>query len=216
MRTRVKFCGITRAEDAIAAVRAGADAIGLVFYKSSPRYVTVERAAIIAREMPPFVTVVGLFVDAPEAEIVAVLDRVRIDLLQFHGDEPAEACRRYARRYIKAVRMRDNVDLKARAAHYADASGLLLDAWREGVPGGTGGTFDWARIPVDITKPLILAGGLSPDNVARAITTARPYAVDVSGGIESAPGIKDSEKMQAFMRSVASVTVDQAGGRHGG
>lgn len=208
MRTRVKFCGITRPEDAAAAVRAGADAIGLVFYAHSPRHITVERAAGIARAMPPFVTVAGLFVDAPESEIAAVLDQVRLDLLQFHGDESPVACRRYGRRYIKAVRMRDGVDLRVRAAQYPDAAGLLLDAWQEGVPGGTGRTFDWTRVPADVAQPLILAGGLTPDNVAQAIASARPYAVDVSGGIESLPGVKDAAKMQAFMRSVISVTTE--------
>ncbi len=205
MRTRVKFCGITRPKDAVAAARAGADAIGLVFYPPSPRHVTAERAAVIVRDVPPFVSVVGLFVDADERQINAVLDAVRIDVLQFHGDEPAAACRGYARPYIKAVRMRDNVELKTSAAQYADASGLLLDAWHEVLPGGTGKTFDWATVPVNIAKPLILAGGLTADNVAQAIVRVRPYAVDISGGIESAPGIKDAAKMQAFMRSVESV-----------
>ncbi|KAF0192171.1 MAG: phosphoribosylanthranilate isomerase [Gammaproteobacteria bacterium] len=208
MRTRVKFCGITRPEDAVAAARAGADAIGLVFYPPSPRHVTAERAAVIVRDVPPFVSVVGLFVDADEREINAVLDAVRIDVLQFHGDEPAAACRGYARPYLKAVRMRDNVDLTTCAAQYADASGLLLDAWHDVLPGGTGKTFDWSTVPANIAKPLILAGGLTADNVAQAIVSVRPYAVDVSGGIESAPGIKDAAKMRAFMRSVESVKTD--------
>lgn len=208
MRTRVKFCGITRPEDAVAAVRAGADAIGLVFYPPSPRYVPVERAAVIARAVPPFVTVVGLFVDAGEREIEAALSAVRIDAVQFHGDEPAVACGRYGRPYIKAVRMRAGVELTAVAARYTDAAALLLDAWQDGVPGGTGTTFDWSAVPATVAQPVILAGGLAADNVAQAIAMVRPYAVDVSGGIEAAPGIKDVAKMQAFMRSVESVKND--------
>ncbi len=208
-RVRVKICGITRCEDALAAVRLGADAIGLVFYASSPRAVTLAQAQEIVRALPPFVTVVGLFVDAPPEEIRAVLDGVRIDLLQFHGDETPGDCSGYGKPYIKAVRMQEGVDVAEITHRYADASGLLLDSYRAGVAGGTGETFDWARVPPDVDKPIILAGGLTPENVADAIVQVRPYAVDVSGGVESAKGIKDAGKIAAFMRGVKSVSVSE-------
>lgn len=207
-RVRVKICGITRREDALAAVALGADAIGLVFYRPSPRAVSIAQAQAIVHALPPFVTVTGLFVDAPEREIHAVLDQVRIDLLQFHGDEPPGDCNRYGKPYIKAVRMRggqdavNGVDVAAIASRHADAGGLLLDSYRAGVAGGTGDTFDWARVPRDLDKPIILAGGLTPENVAEAIRQVRPYAVDVSGGVETAKGIKSADKIAAFMRGV--------------
>ena len=208
MRTRVKFCGISRPEDAVVAARLGADAIGLVFYRDSPRYVSINQAVAITRALPPFVTVVGLFVDATEQEISTVLDGVRIDVLQFHGDEAPDACRRYALPYIKAIRVRSDMDIEPLAAAYADASGLLLDAYQQGVPGGTGKTFDWSMVPRKLHRPIILAGGLTAANVAQAIATVGPYAVDVSGGVESAPGIKDTDRMSAFMKSVNSVKTD--------
>lgn len=210
IRTRVKICGITRPEDALAAARAGADAIGLVFYPPSPRAVTRERAREIVQALPPFVSVVGLFVNARPAEVRAVLEAVPIDLLQFHGDEAPEECRRYGRPYIKAVAMAPGVDLQAATRRYADAAGLLLDTHREGVRGGTGEAFDWSRIPPELDKPVILAGGLTPENVAEAVRRVRPYAVDVSSGVEASKGIKDAARIEAFVRGVNSVDSERA------
>ncbi|MEW6645594.1 MAG: phosphoribosylanthranilate isomerase [Pseudomonadota bacterium] len=204
MRTRVKICGITRPEDGIAAARLGADAIGLVFYAPSPRAVTVAQAQAVCAALPPFVSVVGLFVDAPAAEVLEVLQAVPLDVLQFHGDEAPAYCAAFDRPYLKALRMRDGLDVAAEARRYADAQGLLLDTYVPGEAGGTGRSFDWARVPQKLDKPVILAGGLTPDNVAEAIATARPYAVDVSGGVEQTRGIKSAEKMAAFMRGVES------------
>ena len=206
MRTRVIICGITRPEDAFEAARLGADAIGLVFYPQSPRAVTAEQARAIVAVLPPFVTVVGLFVDAQPAEISAALDVVRLDTLQFHGNEKAAECARYGKPYIKALRMRPGVDVAACAHEYPGSAALLLDAHVEGVPGGTGLTFDWSLIPTGVDKPLILAGGLNPDNVAEAIRRAWPYAVDVSGGVESARGIKDHRTMAKFINEVTHVS----------
>ncbi len=202
MRTRVKICGITRPEDALTAVRLGADAIGLVFYAPSPRAVTVQQAAAIVRRLPPFVTVVGLFVNATNAELSDVLEQVPLDLLQFHGEESAEACMGHGRPWIKAIRMRPSVDLQQIAQDYAEASGLLLDTYQAGVPGGTGHSFDWSRIPRELASRIILAGGLTPQNVEQAIHLVHPYAVDVSGGVEAAKGIKDADKMAAFIAGV--------------
>lgn len=202
MRTRVKICGITRAEDAKAAVAHGCDAIGLVFYEPSPRYLTLDAAAAIAAQLPPFVNAVGLFVDATPAYVREVLARVHLDLLQFHGDESPEYCRQFGVPYLKAVRVRPETNLLQYAAAYADAKALLLDAYMPGTPGGTGTTFDWALIPQDFPLPVILAGGLDADNVSEAIQQSRPYAVDVSGGVERQKGIKDAEKIAAFMRGV--------------
>ena len=202
MRTRVKICGLTRADDVGSVVANGADAIGLVFYPPSPRAVTQEQAQSLVAGLPPFVTVVGLFVDEERGRIAEILRRVRIDLLQFHGDETAADCAGHGRPWIKAVRMRDNVDLPALKARYGSASALLLDAYRPGVPGGTGSAFDWDLIPADMAGEIVLAGGLDADNVARAVRGVRPYAVDVSGGVERAKGIKDADKIAAFMRGV--------------
>jgi len=202
MRTRVKICGITRPEDAIAAVRAGADAIGLVFYPPSPRAITASRAAQIIQGIPPFVSTVGLFVNATADEVAAVLKAVPLDLLQFHGDESPDACEGHGRPYIKAVRMRPDVDLPDLDRRYQSALGLLLDSYQPGSPGGTGATFDWGRIPDTMRGRIILAGGLTPQNVAAAIQQVFPYAVDVSGGVEQEKGIKDEEKIRAFMRGV--------------
>jgi phosphoribosylanthranilate isomerase len=204
-RTRVKICGITRVEDAGAAARAGADAIGLVFEPASPRYVEVERARAIAASLPPFVTVVGLFVNAAPERIREVLSRVRIDLIQFHGAETPAQCRLHPRPYIKAVSMREAVDLHAVQSAYGDAAGLLLDAYSPGVAGGSGTAFDWTRVPRDLDKPVILAGGLTPANVAEAVRTTRPYAVDVSSGVESAKGVKDAGKIAAFIEAVRNL-----------
>lgn len=205
MRVRVKICGITRADDAQAAVDHGADAIGLVFHAPSPRFVTLERAAEIARGMPPFVTRVGLFVNAGADEVHATLSRVPLDLLQFHGDESPEYCRQFDRPYIKAIAMRDETEPETGFSRYGDAQGFLLDSCVAGVAGGSGQVFDWGRIPPSRPKPLILAGGLGPENVAAAIRAVRPYAVDVSSGVEQAKGIKDAARIAAFINEVNSV-----------
>ncbi|MDR9435825.1 MAG: phosphoribosylanthranilate isomerase [Thiohalophilus sp.] len=205
MRTRVKICGITRPQDAIAAAQAGADAIGLVFYPASPRAVEIDQAREIVTALPPFVTTVGLFVDAEEATVRQVLTALPLDILQFHGDESPEACRYYARPYIKALRMREEADVLGAAREYHDAAGLLLDTYQAGVPGGTGDRFDWRRVPAHLTTPVVLAGGLTPENVAEAVITARPYGVDVSGGVESQKGIKDAYKIRSFIAEVDRV-----------
>lgn len=204
MRTRVKICGLTRAEDVMTACALGADAIGLVFYPPSPRAVTVEQARLILKDVPPFVTVTALFVNPTVAEVQAVLTHIpAISLLQFHGDESPAFCRQFGRAYIKAIPMRDEVDLAQQASVYDDALGLLVDTYKPGVPGGSGESFDWHCLPQSLSKPLILAGGLTPDNVSDAIKQVAPYAVDVSGGVEASKGIKAPCQIQAFMRSVA-------------
>jgi phosphoribosylanthranilate isomerase len=197
---RIKICGITRVEDALAAAEAGADAIGLVFYAKSPRAVSVQQARAIVAALPPFVTSVGLFVDASRCELGEILDAVPLDMLQFHGNETAEACSGYHRPYLKALRVKPGDDIAARAAEYPGAAGILLDTYVEGVPGGTGAAFDWSLIPHDLRRPLVLAGGLHAGNVQQAIRQVRPYAVDVSGGVEASKGIKDAEKIRAFIR----------------
>ncbi|WP_313741180.1 phosphoribosylanthranilate isomerase [Pseudomonas sp.] len=199
---RSKICGITRVEDALAAARAGADAIGLVFYAKSPRAVNVQQARAIVQALPPFVTTVGLFVNASRCEVGEILDAVPLDLLQFHGDESPAQCEGHGRPWMKALRVRPGDDLEAACQQYVGASALLLDAYVAGVPGGTGQSFDWSLIPTRLSKPVVLAGGLSPDNVARAITQVKPWAVDVSGGVEQAKGIKDAQKIDAFLRAV--------------
>ena len=202
MRTRVKICGITRPEDGLEAVRQGADAIGLVFYPPSPRAVSVAQAQAIPRVLPPFGTGVGWFVNAARQEIEAIRAATRLDLLQFHGDEEHADCTDHGLPYIKVVRMRPEVDLHRERGHFPDAAGLLLDTYEKGKPGGTGITFEWERIPADLASSIVLAGGLNPDNVEQAIRQVRPYAVDVSGGVEREKGIKDGEKIAAFMRGV--------------
>jgi phosphoribosylanthranilate isomerase len=203
LRTRVKICGITRAEDADIAIRHGCDAIGLVFYEPSPRYVLPAVAKEIVAKLPPFVNAVGLFVDAAPEHVQAVLREMRLDLLQFHGDETPEYCRQFGQPYLKAVRVSANTNLLQYAAAYADAKALLLDACVPGLAGGTGATFDWTLIPRDFPMPIILAGGLDANNVGDAIRQCHPYAVDVSGGVERQKGIKDADKIAAFMRGVA-------------
>ncbi len=202
MNTRVKICGITRPEDALAAAEAGADAIGLVFYDKSPRAVDIGQAWEILDVLPPFVTTVGLFVNADAQTIEDILVEVPLDLLQFHGDEAPDFCEQFGTPYIKAVRMREGTDLKGIAQRYTAAQGLLLDTFRPGVPGGTGEVFDWSLAQQPCDKPIILAGGLRPDNVAQAIAQVRPWAVDVSGGVEKEKGIKDSGKISAFIQAV--------------
>ncbi|GFZ66282.1 N-(5'-phosphoribosyl)anthranilate isomerase [Pseudomonas amygdali pv. eriobotryae] len=199
---RSKICGITRIEDALAAAEAGADAIGLVFYPKSPRAVTVLQARAIIAALPPFITTVGLFVNASRCELNETLDAVALDMLQFHGDETPDECDGYHRPYIKALRVKGGDDIAQVCRTYRNARGVLLDTYVEGVPGGTGETFDWALIPDDLDKPVILAGGLTSANVAQAIAQVRPYAVDVSGGVEKSRGIKDREKILAFMSAV--------------
>jgi phosphoribosylanthranilate isomerase len=205
--TRIKICGITREQDLQAAVAAGVDALGFVFYGKSPRNVAPQQAAELLRVLPPFVTSVGLFVDPPAEMVRAVLAQVPLDVLQFHGDETPEFCRQFGRPYLKAIRVRPGVDLVECAARYADAQGLLLDAYVEGVQGGTGESFDWALIPRDLSLPVILSGGLHPGNVAEAVRAVRPYAVDVSSGVEAAKGIKDAAKVAAFIKEVKNVDI---------
>jgi len=207
LRTRVKICGITSVANAQAATQAGCDAIGLVFYQPSPRFVSIDQAKDIVSNLPPLVAAVGLFVDAPESEIRGVLSEVRLDLLQFHGDETPEECRKYGIPYIKAVRVREDSNLLQYAAAYWDARALLLDTFKEGTAGGTGEVFDWNLIPRHLSKPVILAGGLNPENVAEAIRRVQPYAVDVSGGVEKSKGIKDAAKISAFMQGVQDATL---------
>lgn len=201
---RSKICGITRVEDALVAAQAGADAIGLVFYAKSPRAVSVQQARQIIAALPPFVTTVGLFVNASRCEINEVLDAVALDALQFHGDETPAQCEGFHRPWFKALRVGGGEDVAGQVARYGNASGILLDTFVAGVPGGTGERFDWSLIPPGLPKPLILAGGLTVENVQHAIAEVRPYAVDVSGGVEASKGIKDAAKVQAFVERVRS------------
>ena len=203
MKTRVKICGITRRQDAEFAVENGADALGLVFYPASPRAVTIAQAKDIVAKLPPFINIVALFVNAEVEQVQACLNELPIDILQFHGDESAAYCEQFGKTYLKAIRMHDNVDLITLADEYSSASAILLDSYQAGVPGGTGQVFDWSLIK-KIDKPIILAGGLNIDNVAMAIKQVQPYAVDVSGGVEQSKGIKDHQKISAFMQEVAN------------
>ena len=200
--TRVKICGITRTEDALHAAAEGVDAIGLVFYEKSPRFVTSAQAADICKKLPAFVTTVALFKDAEADEIRRVLAEVPIDLLQFHGSESAGFCRQFGKPYIKALGMVGESAAPKQVEEYHDARGLLLDGHAPGAAGGTGQSFEWDMIPDDLEYPLILAGGLGVNNVAEAIRTVRPYAVDISSGVESEKGIKDAAKVTAFMNNV--------------
>ena len=194
-------------EDALIAVAQGADAIGLVFYPPSPRYVTPAQAAEIVNALPAFITLVALFVDASRADVEAVLSQVNIDLIQFHGQETADECRQYGKSYMKAIRVKSDTNLVQYTTEYSDAKALLLDTYAEGVPGGTGQVFDWTVIPKNLSKPIVLAGGLDAENVEQAIRQVKPYAVDVSGGVEFKKGIKDAAKIAAFMRGVINATV---------
>lgn len=200
--TRAKICGITRIEDGIVAAQQGADAIGLVFYPPSPRHVSPAQAAAIATVLPPFVTTVGLFVNPDATEVESVLRALRLDMLQFHGDETPEFCGSFGVPYLKAVRVKPGVDLVQYAIRFHGAKGLLLDAFVEGKAGGTGESFDWGLIPDDLPLPLVLSGGLDPANVSAAIERVRPWAVDVSSGVEASKGIKDAARIAAFMREV--------------
>ena len=211
MRTRVKVCGVTRVEDALAAAESGADAVGLVFYAPSARAVGAEQAAAIVRALPPFVTAVGLFVDPTADEVRRALAAAPLDLLQFHGDEGAAFCAQFGRPYLKAVRVRPEVDLLEYARRYAGhpgaARGLLLDAYVEGQAGGTGRRFDWGLIPPGLPLPLVLSGGLDPDNVTEAVRRVRPWAVDVSSGVEAARGVKDAARVAAFLQGVRNASL---------
>ena len=200
-RTRIKICGLTRPEDIASAVEAGADAIGLVFYPPSARFVTLEQAIELARSIPPFVTSVGLFVNPDPSFVRSVVQRVPLQMLQFHGDESDADCACFGLPWIKAARMRPGFDLLEFSALHPGASGLLLDAFVDGF-GGAGKTFDWNLIPEGLGRPLILSGGLDPDNVEAAVRRVVPWAVDVSSGVESAKGIKCAERMRAFISGV--------------
>jgi phosphoribosylanthranilate isomerase len=201
-RTRVKICGLTRAADVVAAGELGADAIGLVFYEPSPRAVDIEQAAELFALLPPFVTSVGLFVNADASFVGRVLAELPLHMLQFHGEEAPEYCGSFGRPWLKAVRMRPGTDLPLVAKQYSGAAALLLDTFDPTVAGGSGRAFDWDLIPASIAGRIILAGGLHPDNVADAVRRVRPYGVDVSGGVESAKGVKDRSKMAAFIEGV--------------
>lgn len=202
MRTRIKICGITRVEDGLAAARAGADAIGLVFAEQSPRRIELERAAEITRALPPFVAAVALFVNPTAAEVETVIRRIGPNLLQFHGEETADFCRSFATPWLKAVRVRPGTDLLQYATAYAGVRGLVLDAYSPVAHGGTGDAFDWSLIPPSLPVPIVLAGGLHAGNVGAAIRRVRPWAVDVSSGVEATKGIKDAARLAAFIKEV--------------
>tara|TARA_R110001592_G_scaffold363248_6_gene682422 strand:+ start:127069 stop:127722 length:654 start_codon:yes stop_codon:yes gene_type:complete len=207
IHTRIKICGITTREDARNAVNCGADAIGLVFYADSPRAITAAQAAEVVAVVPPFVSVVALFVDEPEDGIRRILQQVPVDLLQFHGDESAGFCQQFHRPWIKALRVREGLDIASACAQYSGARGVLLDSWQQGVPGGTGKTFDWDLAGGKMPLPVILAGGLDDCNVGDAIAQLRPQAVDVSGGVEQSPGRKDAAKIERFIAAVRAADV---------
>jgi phosphoribosylanthranilate isomerase len=207
MHTRVKVCGITRLEDGLAAAKLGVDAIGFVFYPSSPRYIDVNSASRIAASLPPFISSVGLFVNADAADVVTTLHSVRLDYLQFHGEESPAYCAQFGVPYLKAIRVKPGVDLLQYATSFRAAKGLLLDAYVEGARGGTGQGFDWQLIPANLPLPVILSGGLGPENVASAVELIRPWAVDVSSGVEASKGIKDAAKIEHFMRGVHNADV---------
>jgi Phosphoribosylanthranilate isomerase len=206
MRTRVKICGITRPQDALAAAQAGADAVGLVFYPSSPRYLSTERAVEIRDALPPFVQSVALFVNADAAQVAQVLQRVRPGMLQFHGEESPDFCSQFGAPFVKAVRVRPGIDALEYLRPFSRAAAWLFDSY---VPeyGGVGESFDWSLVPALRERPLILSGGLAPANVAEALRRVRPWGVDVSSGVESAKGIKDAAKIAAFMAEVRNADV---------
>ena len=205
MHTRIKICGIKHLDDALKAVECGADAIGLIFVEKSPRYVSLTEARVIAESMPPFVTVVGLFMNASAETVREALKVVPLNLLQFHGEESPEFCDQFEVPYIKVLRMRDNANIVAFAQDYPNAAGILLDSYHKGAGGGTGQSFDWDLIPDDVPLPLILAGGLNSENVASAIEAVKPYAVDVSSGVESEPAVKDHKKIEQFIKEVLRI-----------
>lgn len=202
MQTRVKICGITRVQDALAAVAHGADAIGLVFYAESPRNVSMQTAKAIVDALPPFISAVGLFVNASQTKIETVLSHLRLDVLQFHGDETPAESEQYNLPYLKAIRVKSDTNLLQYCIDFSHAKALLLDAYSVDAFGGTGQQFDWKLIPHNLPMPIVLAGGLTAENVGLAIKQVQPYAVDVSGGVEKSKGIKDETKIAAFMRAV--------------
>lgn len=201
-RTRIKICGITNVEDALLAAQLGADAIGLNFYHKSTRCVTIDQAKTIIQALPPFVTTVALFVNADRAYIVEVLHQISFDLLQFHGHETPEECASYHKPYIKALHMKSELNITQMQDDYRTTQGFLCDAYHAQKPGGTGTTFDWQLIPKNFTKPIILAGGLNPANIIEAVQQVKPYAVDVTSGVEQSPGIKDPSKLKEFITKV--------------
>lgn len=202
LRTRIKICGITRIEDGIRAAALGVDAIGLVFVARSPRFIVVEQARAVIAQLPPFVTAVGLFMDMPVQDVAKILERVPLGLLQFHGDESPEECDAHNKPYIKAVPMQSPEQALEYVGRYPNAQGYLLDSHGLGKIGGSGECFDWSAIPQGFSKPLILAGGLTTGNVCDAVRRVRPYAVDVSSGVEESKGIKDASLMAAFVKGV--------------
>lgn len=202
MSVRVKVCGITRSEDAEVAVQCGADAIGFVFWSHSARYIDVDSARRIVEVIPPFVCTVGVYVDPDAAWVEETARMAKLGLLQFHGDESPEFCNQFSQPYIKAIRVKPDTDLLQYAERYRTAKGLLLDTYAANMPGGTGHVFDWQLIPQQLPLPLILSGGLNPDNVTDAIKQTKPWAVDVSSGVEASKGIKDKKKIIAFMQGV--------------
>jgi len=206
--TRVKICGLTRLDDVNAAVDSGADAIGLVFYPQSPRYVDLQAAAMLARAVPPFVTIVGLFVNADAATVNETLAAVPLHVLQFHGDENELYCRQFNRPYLKAARVKPGMDLVQYAVGFPSAQAILLDAFVDGYGGG-GKVFDWSVIPSELSRPIVLSGGLDAGNVGEAIARVRPVAVDVSSGVEMSKGIKDAEKIRAFVAAVHAASLMQ-------
>lgn len=208
MRTRIKICGITRVDDAVMAASLGADAIGLVFAGESRRCVSPEQAREIVAAVPALITVVALFRDPAASEVEAILDAVPVDLLQFHGKEDPAFCRGFGRRYIKTVGLANLAAPEAVIGEYADAAAILFDSHAHGEAGGTGTAMDWNYLPETTHAPVILAGGLRPDNVAQAVDEARPFAVDVSSGVESAPGIKDALRVETFIREVQRVDAE--------
>ena len=203
MRVRTKICGITSLEDALQAIDAGADALGFVFYPPSPRYISIEEAVVICQQLPPFVTRVGLFVNADREQVSKACTSAAIDLLQFHGDETEAECSGFSRPYIKAIRIRSDEDFTAAENEFPTAHAILVDAYKPGVPGGTGERFDWALLPEARKKPLILAGGLNKTNIYQAIRSVHPYAVDVSGGVERSKGKKDHQLVSQFLNEVS-------------
>lgn len=201
-RTRVKICGITRSDDARSAIEAGADAIGLVFWPQSSRAVSIDVAKHICRAVPAFVSIVALTVDATRDEVREIVDSLPVTMMQFHGNESPEFCQSFNVPFIKAIRMRPGVDLNKEITRYQTAQGILLDTYQKGLPGGTGESFDWRLIPESHRNSIVLAGGLNAQNIFQAVKQLRPYAVDVSGGVELSPGVKDSQKINEFIANV--------------
>lgn len=202
MTVRIKICGITRKQDAHAAVAAGADAVGFIFHAASPRYVEPAAAESIVRSLPPFVTTVGVFVDAEIDAVTDIVRRVSLDLVQLHGHESSQYTQQLALPFIRAMRVQPDTDIRQQTAQYRNAKAILLDAYVQGTPGGTGRQFAWSAVPDDLDKPIILAGGLNAKNVGAAISQVQPYAVDVSSGVESEPGIKEHAEIDAFVAAV--------------